>query len=110
MLTPENLTVRAYPTTDPTASDRTHTSRTDVFRQAFAADLDRRTAAARADMQRPIELAVLQQPSGPPAWATIPSWFVIGKNDNTIPAALHRFMAARAGVVRRRRAPRRRTW
>ena len=53
-----------------------------------------------AAMQRPIDLAVLQQPSGPPAWETIPSWFIIGKQDNTIPADLHRFMAQRAGAVR----------
>lgn len=100
LLTPENLTVRPYPTTDPTASGLDAYIKADVFREAFAADLDRRTVAAMAAMQRPIDLAVLQQPSGPPAWATIPSWFIIGKDDNTIPADLHRFMAARAGAVR----------
>ena len=38
-----------------------------------------------AATQRPIDLATLEQPSGPPAWETIPSWFIIGTEDNTIP-------------------------
>jgi pimeloyl-ACP methyl ester carboxylesterase len=100
MIIPENLTIRPYPTTDPAASGLEAYINTDVFREAFAADIDRRTTAAMAAMQRPIDLAVLQQPSGPPAWETIPAWFIIGKNDNTIPADLHRFMAERAGAVR----------
>jgi len=51
-------------------------------------------------MQRPIDVNSLGQPSGPPAWRTIPSWFVIGTQDNTIPPDAHRFMAQRAGAVR----------
>jgi pimeloyl-ACP methyl ester carboxylesterase len=100
MITPENLTIRPYPITDPAESGLDAYINADVFREAFAADVDRRTTAAMAAMQRPIDLAVLQQPSGPPAWETIPSWFIIGKQDNTIPADLHRFMAQRAGAVR----------
>jgi pimeloyl-ACP methyl ester carboxylesterase len=99
MIIEENLTIRPYPTADPAALGLEAYINTDVFREAFAADIDRRTTAAMAAMQRPIDLAVLQQPSGPPAWETIPSWFIIGENDNTIPADLHRFMAERAGAV-----------
>jgi pimeloyl-ACP methyl ester carboxylesterase len=99
MIIEENLTIRPYPTADPAALGLEAYINTDVFREAFAADIDRRTTAAMAAMQRPIDLAVLRQPSGPPAWETIPSWFIIGKNDNTIPADLHRFMAERAGAV-----------
>jgi pimeloyl-ACP methyl ester carboxylesterase len=36
-----------------------------------------------AATQRPLDLATLEQPSGPPAWETIPSWFIIGTEDNT---------------------------
>jgi pimeloyl-ACP methyl ester carboxylesterase len=100
MLTPENLTVRPYPTGDPTHSGLEAYINADVFREAFAADLDRRTTAAMAATQRPIDLASLQQPSGPPAWEGIPSWFIVGQDDRTIPVALHRFMAERAGAVR----------
>lgn len=100
MIIQDNLTVRPYPTTDPAQSGLDAYINADVFREAFAADLDRRTTAAMAAMQRPIDLAVLQQPSGAPAWEAIPSWFIIGQDDHTIPADLHRFMAERAGAVR----------
>jgi pimeloyl-ACP methyl ester carboxylesterase len=100
MITDENLTVRPHPITDPAEAGIDAYINADVFREAFAADLDRRTTAVMAATQRPIDVAVLGQPSGPPAWATIPSWFIIGKQDNTIPADLHRFMAQRAGAVR----------
>lgn len=99
MLTPPNLTVRPYPTTDPAQTGQEAYINTDVFHDAFAADLDRDTTAAMAAAQRPIDLACLQQPSGQPAWATVPSWFSIGRDDRTIPADLHRFMAERAGAV-----------
>jgi pimeloyl-ACP methyl ester carboxylesterase len=100
MVTPENLTVRPYPTTDPTQSGLDAYIKADVFREAFAADLDGRTTAVMAATQRPIDLGVLQQPSDAPAWKTIPSWFVIGTSDRIIPPELHRFMAERAGAVR----------
>jgi pimeloyl-ACP methyl ester carboxylesterase len=99
MLTPDHLTVRPYPTTDPMQSGQEAYINADVFHEAFAADLDPATSAAMAATQRPIDFASLQQPSGPPAWETIPSWFVIGRDDHTIPADLHRYMADRAGAV-----------
>ncbi|MGZ3714816.1 MAG: alpha/beta fold hydrolase, partial [Ktedonobacterales bacterium] len=37
-----------------------------------------------------------QQPSGAPAWKTIPSWAVIGTEDRVIPPAELLFMAQRA--------------
>jgi pimeloyl-ACP methyl ester carboxylesterase len=38
------------------------------------------------------------EPSGPPAWKTIPSWAVIGTGDRVIPPAELTFMAQRAGA------------
>jgi pimeloyl-ACP methyl ester carboxylesterase len=38
------------------------------------------------------------EPSGPPAWKTIPSWAVIGTGDQVIPPAELTFMAKRAGA------------
>jgi pimeloyl-ACP methyl ester carboxylesterase len=46
--------------------------------------------------QRPIGLAALEEPSGPPAWATIPSWFLVAGAEKAIPAAAELFMAQRA--------------
>jgi pimeloyl-ACP methyl ester carboxylesterase len=97
LLTPEHLTVRPHPTTDSDQSGQDAYIGAHVFREAFAADLDAPTTAVMAISQRPIDLATLQQPSGPPAWETAPSWFIIGTADNTIPPELHRFMAERAG-------------
>jgi pimeloyl-ACP methyl ester carboxylesterase len=99
MLTPENLTVRAHPVTDPTQAGQEAYINQDVFREAFAADLDPSVTAVMAATQRPLDFAALQQPSAAPAWAEIPSWFVIGQEDRTIPPELHRFMAQRANAV-----------
>jgi pimeloyl-ACP methyl ester carboxylesterase len=38
------------------------------------------------------------QPSGPPAWETIPCWYLVGA-DNVIPPAQQRAMAQRAGCT-----------
>jgi pimeloyl-ACP methyl ester carboxylesterase len=48
--------------------------------------------------QRPADLATLGQPSGEPAWKTIRSYTLVAKDDQVIPPASQRFMAARAGA------------
>jgi pimeloyl-ACP methyl ester carboxylesterase len=67
------------------------------FRQTFAQDVSRRTTDVMAVSQRPAALATLGEPSGPPAWAEIPSWYLVAHNDNTIPPVAERAMAQRAG-------------
>ena len=49
--------------------------------------------------QRPVTEGTLNEPSGPPAWKTIPSWFIYGELDLNIPPAAHAFMAKRAGAI-----------
>jgi len=68
-----------------------------AFRQTFAQDVSRRTTDVMAASQRPAALATLGEPSGPPAWAEIPSWYLVAHDDNTIPPVAERAMAARAG-------------
>ena len=46
--------------------------------------------------RRPIALGAFTAPSGPPAWENIPSWAVIGRDDQVIPPAELTFMAQRA--------------
>ena len=46
--------------------------------------------------QRPIALGFITDESGAPAWASIPSWAVIGTQDQVIPPAELTFMAQRA--------------
>jgi pimeloyl-ACP methyl ester carboxylesterase len=71
------------------------------FHQQFCADLPAPQAARMAATQRPVTLQALTEPSGPrPLWRELPSWFVVGDEDRTIPAALQRFMAERAGARR----------
>ena len=70
----------------------------DAFPEAFAGDVDPDTAAVMAAAQRPPSGAALGEPSGPPAWKTIPSWYLLGTEDKAIPPETQRFMAERAGA------------
>ena len=47
--------------------------------------------------QRPAAVSSLFTPSGPPAWEDIPSWYLVARQDRTIPPEAERAMAARAG-------------
>lgn len=64
----------------------------------FAADVPEAEAVKMAATQRPITEAALAEPAGQPAWKTVPSWFIYGALDKNIPAAVHAFMAKRAGA------------
>ncbi len=68
------------------------------FQAAFAADLSSAQAKLMAATLRPVTEAALKEPSGTPAWKGIPSWFIYGGADRSIPAATHAFMAERAGA------------
>ena len=64
----------------------------------FASGLPASQAAVIAATQRPLAASTLGEPSGPPAWKTIPSWDVIGTADRVLPPAEQIFMAKRAGA------------
>ena len=68
------------------------------FHAQFAADVPARDAALMAATQRPIVAAAFDELSGPPAWKSIPSWFIYGSRDKNIPPVLQPFMAERAGA------------
>lgn len=69
----------------------------DKFHDVFAQDVGPKTATVMAATQRAAALASFEEPSGAPAWETIPSWFLIPEQDRVIPPDAHRFMAERAG-------------
>jgi pimeloyl-ACP methyl ester carboxylesterase len=71
----------------------------EYFKELFCDDLSDDDAAAMSVAQRPAALNTLGTPSGVPAWKTIPSWFLIGADDRTIPVEAHRAMADRAGGI-----------
>ena len=74
----------------------------EIFPQTFCQDLPAELAAAMAAAQRPAALATLVEPSGPPAWKTVPSWYLVASEDRVIPPGAERVMSARAGLDRRR--------
>jgi pimeloyl-ACP methyl ester carboxylesterase len=71
----------------------------EAFHEAFAADVDRATSDVMAATQRPWNGAAFGAPSGPPAWKTLPSWYLLGTEDKAIPPATQRFMAERANAT-----------
>ena len=73
--------------------------RADRFHPQFCADVDEATATLMAATQRAISERAMNEPlSVPtPAWRRIPSWFVYGTQDKTIPEATLASLAIRAG-------------
>jgi pimeloyl-ACP methyl ester carboxylesterase len=73
----------------------------EMFHHQFAADIPAAQAALMAATQRPVTEVALSEglPTSAPAWKQIPSWFVFGDQDLSLPVALHRFHAHRAGAV-----------
>jgi pimeloyl-ACP methyl ester carboxylesterase len=66
------------------------------FSGCFANLVPPQEASLLAATQRPIALDAITDESGSPAWASIPSWAVIGTDDQVIPPAELTFMAQRA--------------
>jgi len=81
--------------------------RQDLYPAQFAADVPPTVAAVMAATQRPATEAALAEglATDSPAWMKIPSWFVIGGDDRTIPPALQQFEAERAGARGIRQVP-----
>jgi pimeloyl-ACP methyl ester carboxylesterase len=67
------------------------------FRAVFAGDVSQRRADLMARTQRPLSATANFEPSGEPAWRTVPSWDLITTQDRAIAPAGQRFMA-RAGA------------
>ena len=96
-ITPDALDNRLYPLPDGTTGTDLYI-KASVFRDAFAADLPVGTTRLMQATQRPFSVAAFTEPSGPPAWKTIPSWYLVATDDHAIPPATERFMAQRAGA------------
>src|SRR5207247_3778177 len=69
------------------------------FHDAFAADLPTEQAALMAATQRPVAELAFSEPSGPPAWKSLPSWAVVATGDNAAGTDVTRSMAERAGAT-----------
>jgi pimeloyl-ACP methyl ester carboxylesterase len=69
------------------------------FHDAFAGDLTVAETSIMAATQRPVAESAFSEPSGPPAWKTLPSWAVVATGDTAAGADVIRSMARRAGAV-----------
>lgn len=69
----------------------------DAFGPAFATGLSKKDQAAFYSLQRPITLSAVGEKAGADqAWETLPSWYVAGTKDGSIPLDLQLEMADRA--------------
>lgn len=91
----DNLVIRPFP--GASEGDADAYIDPSAFPRLFAQDLPKAVAKTMAASQRPGAYASLVTPSGPPAWKTIPSWYMVAKQDRIIPPEAERAMAARAG-------------
>jgi pimeloyl-ACP methyl ester carboxylesterase len=91
---PANLTVVPYPGA-PAGVGEAYINQS-VFPSCMADGLPAAQARVLAVTQLPIATIALTQPTGVPAWQTIPSWAVVGTADHAIPLALQLAMARTA--------------
>jgi pimeloyl-ACP methyl ester carboxylesterase len=91
---PATLTFRPFPLPDGTQGTEGYI-KLNVFHKIFAADLPRKQARAMSLEQRPGALAALGEPSGPPAWKSIPSYYLLPTKDKAIGTDVERAMIKR---------------
>ncbi len=94
-ITPDALLERPYPLPDGGTGTDLYI-KDSVFHDAFAGDLPESTTRLMQATQRPFSVAAFIEPSGGPAWKTVPSWYLVATQDHAIPPVTQRFMAQRA--------------
>jgi pimeloyl-ACP methyl ester carboxylesterase len=88
----------AVPYPGSSAGDADLYVKASVFPGCFANGLPPAEGAVLAATQRPLAFSALTEPSGPPAWTTIPSWDIVGTADHVLPPAEQLAMAQNAGA------------
>jgi pimeloyl-ACP methyl ester carboxylesterase len=94
MIGPETLDITTYPLASGGEAPEA-TIKPALFHEIFDADLPLAESNALAAAQRPAALSTLEEPSGPPAWKTIPSWYLVPGQDHAIGTAVEKLMAKR---------------
>jgi pimeloyl-ACP methyl ester carboxylesterase len=69
------------------------------FPAIFAGDLPAEQGALLAATQRPAAAAVFNEPAGPPAWKTVPTWALVATGDKAAGTDVTLSMAKRAGAA-----------
>ena len=63
-----------------------------LFHNSFP-DIDPTQAKILAVTQKPINMSIFTEKSGPPAWKQLPTWYQVSENDRNIPPAVERLFA-----------------
>jgi len=90
------LVPHQYPTPDGTATEFTLDGAN--ARSAFAADVSESQAMLIGAIQRPVSELAFTEPSGAPAWKTLPSWAIVPTSDRAAGTDVLRAHAERAGA------------
>jgi pimeloyl-ACP methyl ester carboxylesterase len=88
-----------YPTPDGAGTATEFAIDPAKLHDVFAADLPAQQAAVMAATQRPVSELAFTEPSGPPAWKSLPSWTVLASPDKAAGTDVVRSMAERAGTT-----------
>ncbi len=65
----------------------------EMFHEAFVQDVNAAEAETLAVVQKPAHQSLLTDPSGPPAWKQLPTWFEVSEGDRIIPPDVQRQFA-----------------
>jgi pimeloyl-ACP methyl ester carboxylesterase len=71
----------------------------EMFHQAFVQDANATEAETLAVVQKPAHQSILTEPSGPPAWKQLPTWFEVSESDRIIPPDAQRQFAQRMNAT-----------
>src|SRR5918993_1502002 len=71
----------------------------DMFHEAFAADVNATEALIMAVSQKPFNQSIFGEPSGPPAWKQLPTWYQVSESDLMIPPDTQRMFAQRMNAT-----------
>jgi pimeloyl-ACP methyl ester carboxylesterase len=70
-----------------------------MFREAFIQDANATEAETLAVVQKPAHQSLFAEPSGPPAWKQLPTWFEVSESDHIIPPDVQRNFAKRMNAT-----------
>src|SRR5215213_7946692 len=71
----------------------------DMFHDAFAQDVNTTEADIMAIAQKPFNQSIFGEPSGPPAWKQLKTWYQVSDSDHMIPPDTQRMFAQRMNTT-----------
>jgi len=71
----------------------------DMFHDAFAQDVNMTEADIMAIAQKPFNQSIFAEPSGPPAWKQLKTWYQVSDSDHMIPPDTQRMFAQRMNAT-----------